>query len=186
MDSQWLKTQFHMNPRKSKAGLARYLNLEPPAISKILSGARQIKAREYLKMQEFFGIANIAAGDGNFWNKDNNPTNWAIPDDLLHSQKPTQMNIKVCEIPDDTMHPELSKNDNVVIDLSKQVCTPSGVFLLYDGHEYYIRQCRYISEDSQDEIEITAKDKKFETQIIEADAIRIVGRVIGKLEWLEK
>lgn len=186
MDSQWLKMQFQINPRKSKAGLARYLNLEPPAISKILSGSRQIKAREFLKMQEFFGILEPASSDDSFQDSDSIATSWAIPQGLSHSSKPKRMNIKICEVPDDTMHPDLSKNDNVVVDLSDQLCKPAGVFLLYDGHEYYIRQCRYVSDDSQDEIEISAKDKNFETQKIKANLIRVIGRVIGKLEWLEK
>ena len=56
MDSQWLKEQFDCNPDKSKAGLARALNLEPPAISKILNGTRQIKAQEYNLMRQYFGL----------------------------------------------------------------------------------------------------------------------------------
>lgn len=43
-----------MHPKKTKAQLARLLGLEPPAVSKILAGTRQIKAQEYMKMREFF------------------------------------------------------------------------------------------------------------------------------------
>lgn len=186
MDSQWLKTQFQKNPRKSKAGLARYLNLEPPAISKILSGSRQIKAREFLKMQEFFGIISTTATGDSFQDTEHLSSNWSIPPNFSDSKKPTRMDIKICEVQDDMMHPDLDKKDNVVVDLSNKICKPEGIFLLYDGHEYYIRQCRYVGDDSQDQIEISAKDKAFETQIIEADCVKIIGRVIGKLEWLEE
>lgn len=60
MDSQWLQLQFRLNPDKTKADLARALGLEPPAISKILAGNRQIKAQEYVKMREFFGMGGTS------------------------------------------------------------------------------------------------------------------------------
>ena len=57
MDSQWLNRQFELYPTKTKARLADVLGLEPPAVSKILKGMRQIKAKEYALMRQYFGLS---------------------------------------------------------------------------------------------------------------------------------
>ena len=91
MDSQWLKTQFKLNPKKSKAALARALALEPPAISKILAGTRQIKAQEYVKMRKFFDLVTENHGfqkveytpqkqsSYEMQEKDNADHDWVVP-----------------------------------------------------------------------------------------------------------
>ncbi|HEY8190105.1 MAG TPA: helix-turn-helix transcriptional regulator, partial [Micavibrio sp.] len=56
MDTEWLKLQFRLHPERNKAGLAEALGLGAPAISKILSGGRQIKAAEYIAMRRYFGL----------------------------------------------------------------------------------------------------------------------------------
>lgn len=61
MDSQWLKTQFALNPGKTKAGLAEIMGLDPPAVSKILKGMRQIKAQEYAARRHYFGLPTDGA-----------------------------------------------------------------------------------------------------------------------------
>lgn len=51
---QWLK-QGLKKPHKTQAGLAAALNVDPSAISKIISGTRQIKAHELPKIAEYIG-----------------------------------------------------------------------------------------------------------------------------------
>jgi plasmid maintenance system antidote protein VapI len=131
MDSQWLKTQFAANPDKSKAGLAAAIGLEPPAVSKILNGTRQIKAQEYLQMREYFGLPvdglsavrktyTVKAQDGQDGFDDGSapPSEWSIPS-VISSQAagPNKTN-RVFQVRESFMEPEFKRGEHVLVDIA--------------------------------------------------------------------
>lgn len=202
MDAQWLKTQFELHPEKTKADLARSLGLEAPAVSKILKGIRQIKAREYLKMREFFGLpvdgekavnhnqsayvvetlseAQKLQDDGNSVSED-----WVIPTKIMRQHTEAQPDhVKNFRVGDDMMAPEFNRGEYVMVDVADNSASPPGAFIIYDGASYMIRNCELIAKSDPAEVRVSALKAGFQSQKLKLDGFQIVGRVIAKLQWL--
>lgn len=201
MDAQWLKKQFQLNPKNSKANLAKRLGLEPPAISKILNGTRQIKAQEYILMRDYFGLPNDgdnARGKENAYIlkplkharelKDsgaNSDQNWVMPANLLSQRTDAPSNkIKVFQIQENIMEPEFRFGENVLIDLSDNTPTPPGIFAVSDGFGTMIRHCELVASSKPPSIRVSANKQKFQPQILRLGEFKILGRVIAKLQWI--
>lgn len=203
MDSQWLKIQFDINPDKSKAELAKALGLEPPAVSKILNGARQIKAQEYNMMRKFFGLPvdgehavrpsndgyrleTLAGGQGLGESEAvQGDESWVIPAGILSQRtqaSPSQ--IKIFKVQESLMEPDYKRGEHVLVDLSECKPSPPGVFIVSDGFGYMLRSCAYAPKSDPPHIKISAIASDFQTQTLDADEIDIIGRVIAKLQWL--
>ena len=202
MDAQWLKTQFELHPKKTKADLARSLGLEAPAVSKILKGIRQIKAREYIIMREFFGLPvdgekavneNQQAyvvetlGEKRAFKDDGNAASddWVIPTKIMEQHTEAQPDhVKNFRVGDDMMAPEFNRGEYVMVDTADNLASPPGAFIIYDGAHYMIRNCELITGSDPAEIRLSALKAGFQSQKIKLDGFQIVGRVIAKLQWL--
>lgn len=198
MDSQWLKAQFQIHPKKTKAQLARSLGLEPPAVSKILAGTRQIKAQEYIKMREFFGLggdlsSNTKKSDAyileplksGMSEQESYDGEWSIPASILNQRtkaEPDQVRIFLIE--ESVMEPNLKKGEHVIVDLSDTKPSPPGIFVISDGFGFMARHCAFKHGSSPPEVKISAMQKNFEPQTLARDDIEILGRVIAKMQWI--
>lgn len=205
MYSQWLKLQFDQHPKKTKKALADALGLDAPAVSKILKGTRQVKAHEYTIMRRFFGlpvdgettVSNknsyiikplVESSDGfkdNATNTGPNDNEWIIPSRIIerHTDAPPDK-VKILEIKESLMEPDFRRGEYVVVDLSDQKPSPPGVFIVSDGFGYLLRQCEFIPNSAPPKIKISAKDRSFQPHILTHNDFNIIGRVIGKVEWI--
>ena len=200
MDERWLKIQFELYPEKSKADLARTLNLEPPAISKILGGIRQIKAPEYILMRAFFGLPSDgekaaqpssdafivdALSPQSQLHEEDSPSQWVIPAEIMQKRTDTgPEHIKSFRVEDNMMMPEFNRDEHVLVDLSDCSATPPGTFVVSDGFGFMLRNCEHIPNSEPVKIKITALKESFEPQKLTLDEFQIIGRVIAKLQWL--
>ena len=202
MDAQWLNTQFQFQPDKSKAELARALGLEPPAVSKILNGTRQIKAHEYIRMREFFGMpadgGRAVSGTQSGYvvkpldkeetlsdSADSHSSQWISPDSVIkpHTNTPSE-NIKSFRVADNMMAPDFHRDEHVLVDLSNTHPSPPGVFILSDGYNYMLRHCEIVPGSQPLHINVTASSASFRAQKLALSEIKIIGRVLAKLQWL--
>lgn len=194
MDSQWLKTQFLAYPDRTKAGLATAIGLEPPAVSKILNGTRQIKAQEYILMREYFGLPNdgentlrkpparthikaLVGGDG-LGDRSPPPGEWDAPAPIL-SRSPSALT-KVFLVSETIMEPEFKLGEQVLIDPLDRTPSPPGVFVISDGQDNMLRHCELVGSD----IRISASKTGFHKETLSREHILILGRVIAKLQML--
>lgn len=200
MDAEWLKTQFGLHPDKTKAGLAKVLGLEPPAVSKIIAGKRQIKAHEYMGMRKFFNLPTdgqkslekqgsyvLEPLNNNFSDQDDktDQDSWVMPAHLFAQRtKATPDKIKIFGVQGDAMAPDFMQGEQVLVDLSDQKPTPAGVFVFSDGMGYIIRQCEYVPHSNPPEIKLSARNEQYKPYTLALDKAAIIGRVIAKLEWL--
>ncbi len=198
MDSQWLKTQFDLHPDKTRADLARALELDPPAISKILAGGRQIKAHEYVAMRKFFGLPTDGerAVTGGSYRLQSLPTGmaekdraddqdaWIMPASLLEARTDAPPEkIRIFTIRDNSMEPDFMVGAQVLVDLSDTTPSPPGVFILSDGLGHVLRQCDIIPGETPLQVNVLAKNgTAFRLPLTKA---AIVGRVIARLDWLK-
>ncbi len=200
MDYKWLNTQFRLHPDKVKAELAEFIGLEPPAISKILAGTRQIKASEYHAMRRFFGLpVDGERMTGAKKNKDagyviqplqdrskhQETGSWVMPASLLsQGTRAAPENIRVYPISDNTMAPDFQSGEYVLVDVSDVRPAPAGVFILSDHYGHILRYCEILPQSRPPKIRIQASGKTYEPYVTSLKGARIVGRVIAKLEWL--
>jgi len=202
MDMQWLRAQFELHPEKTKAGLARALSLEPPAVSKILSGARQIKAPEYILMRKFFGlpadgekalktspesyIVDPLHSQSQLQDRNaDTQSQWIIPAQIVKQHTDTSSeHIKSFRVEDNMMAPEFNRDEHVLVDLSDRTPSPPGTFIISDGFGVMLRNCALIAQSDPLEIKITALKQSFQSQEQSFDEAQIIGRVIAKLQWL--
>jgi transcriptional regulator with XRE-family HTH domain len=201
MDARWLQIQFTLNPGHTKAGLAKALGLEAPAVSKILKGTRQIKAQEYAAMREYFGLPVDGADSirkrqdayvlsalthQNLREENKQPNGeWVIPADILGQRTKAAMGqVKIFQVKENTMEPELHYGEHVLVDMSDFKPSPPGLFAVSDGFGHMIRYCEYIPQSSPPEIRVSARDKSFQPHNLKLDELQITGRIIAKLQWL--
>jgi len=196
MDQEWLKTQFRLNPEKSKAALAEAIGLPASAVSKILAGGRQIKAAEYTAMRRFFGLPvdgeRAARGasyileplehglqDGAV------DQSWTMPASVLKGRtKAAPDKVRIFAVQDNAMAPDLVAGEQVLVDLSDQTPSPPGIFVISDGMAPLIRQCEYVPHSSPPSVKLSTISGRFEARIVPVSAAGLTGRVIAKLEWL--
>lgn len=204
MDSQWLKTQFSVHPDKSKAALADALGLEPPAISKMIKGTRQIKAQEYIQMRRFFGLPTDGESaltktlstaytiqpldarlDDLKEDSGGGPQNWILPAEILNTrtQAPPDK-IRIFQVRENVMEPLLRQGEHVLVDLSDKTPSPPGCFVISDGFGFMIRDCAYVPQSEPPKIRISAAKTDFQSQILQKDEFEITGRVIAKLQMI--
>ena len=200
MDSQWLKTQFASNPGKTKTGLAAAIGVEPPAISKILNGTRQIKAQEYILMRKYFGLPvdghaavrkNIASytvaapleremlSDGA-----PPPPEWAIPGSIGAPQPESAGNIRIFQVRDTLMEPEFQRGEHVLVDIADRKPSLPGLFIVSDGFSNMLRHCEYVAKPGHTDIRVSARKDGFQAQILKAGEFLVVGRVIARLQMI--
>lgn len=199
MNNYWLKSQFECQPGKTKSGLAKALGLEPPAISKILNGTRQIKAREYAIMREYFGLpANSDNMMKNNYRLQNFRTavdliekscngradDWFVPISVLQNKGKTPDKIRIFTVEDDLMLPEFRRGDSVFVDLTDCCASTAGVFVVSDGFGAMIRECSKLPGTAAAQIEVRANNPAFPPTTLAQDDFKILGRVIAKLQWL--
>lgn len=201
--AEWLKAQFTINKDKAKADLARALGLEPPAISKILNGTRQIKAREYTIMRQFFGLPVDGINRANtvmpvktigntqtLMNDNDQDFDWQMPDEFLKmGRKVSPVDVSLGQfgnfcIQDHYMEPHFKSGETILVDLSDKIPSPSGVFVVSDKFSHMVRHCEIIPQSQSSEIKITAYDKGFQTQILRISDFEIVGRVVARVAWI--
>lgn len=201
MDSQWLKMQFSLNPNRSKADLAKALGLEPPAISKILKGTRQIKAQEYIEMRRFFGMPldgerslkkesggykiSTLEGHGTFSDSESTESQWVIPAAILSNRtQATPEQIRIFQIKENMMEPDFKQGEWVLVDLSDRHPSPPGTFIISDGFGHMVRQCEFVPGSKPPQVKVSAHSGSFKSQTLKLEDFKVIGKVIAKLQML--
>ncbi|MEZ5918594.1 MAG: S24 family peptidase [Alphaproteobacteria bacterium] len=196
--------QFKLNPGKTKAGLAQMLGLEPPAVSKILNGTRQVKAREYTLMRRYFGLPvdgegavearlmHVSAGspdledglhEGQSVFYDPSPVYTGTADSVAQSGH-SAGRYDIFRVRGHAMEPDFSKGESVLLDLSDTIPSVAGIFVISDGFEPMIRHCAFIPDSDPPIVKISARSNAFQPQMLSLSEFRIVGRVVGKVKWV--
>jgi len=200
MDSQWLNSLFAENSDKTKKSLADYLGMEPPAVSKMLNGTRQIKTKEYFSIRTFFGLpvdgehamalrqhpltqtASNHQNNYNFAEPNNTGGAWKTESDLIQTNNEAILYTKtmIVKNTDDYMMPDFKKEEAVLVNLEDRNPKETGIFVISDSINSMLRRCEVIEEDGRLQVKISANKTDFLPQILDMDDVHILGRVIGK------
>jgi len=78
----------------------------------------------------------------------------------------------------DSMEPTLHHNDMVLVDTSKTMPSPPGIFILYDGFGLVAKRLELMGDHQPSSVRVISDNTKYSTYECALDDIRIVGRVI--------
>lgn len=174
MDSIWLAKQFLAHPTKTKAGLALVLDLPASAVSKMINGSRQIKAKEFLVMRKFFGFETDVKTKKNleavrspaaFFND--------LDQDKIDSLKPVY---DVVMVNDSFMLPYLRPQDRVLINRKNKLPHETA---LYAVQHNGVVTVRYVALNGARDFSV--QDVQGNMFVIPREDIEILGIVVAKL-----
>lgn len=181
MDAQWLNQQFDKFPDKSKSDLSELLGIQPSGISKMLAGTRQIKAKEYMLMRKFFEQPGHGQSLG--LKKTGILSNAGMNDFISQgwTQGAPNQTYNVIEVSDAGMLPDFLPGERVLIDIKSGPDEKSGIFALEENGKTILR---IIEKNSPLKLKISALSKDAPAKLLPYGKVRILGRVIAKLNWL--
>lgn len=79
----------------------------------------------------------------------------------------------------DSMEPSLYHNDMVLIDTTKKIPSPPGIFVLYDGFGLVAKRLEYVGGDrKQQRLRIISDNAQYSTYERSAEETFIIGRVV--------
>ena len=145
-DVKQLRDLFARHPGKTQKALAEAIGVEPPTISKMMNGKREIKAREMRGILEFFGQSPVSgfgesAADFVTARQDMAPVYRSVSADdgywrIYRAETPVDttkklphfeaaVNVFAVLAPDDAMAPRFKAGETLFVDPSKPI-SPGG------------------------------------------------------------
>lgn len=108
---------------------------------------------------------------------------WSIPIAHILSFTDTPGSLAVIKIEGDSMEPEYFSGERVLVDLSKKVPSPPGVYVLWDGFGLVFKRIEIILGSNPPTIKISSANKEYSEYERYLEDITINGRVVGKWMW---
>lgn len=190
MDRKWLKTLFENNPQKTQSALAKVLGVQPAAVTRILQGEREIKAREIAVIRQFFGLprdndngiqassseAVVPVIDPEFGER------WVLPRSILKGQTADPSGLEIMALKDSAMSPLLVTGNFLLIDKNSKNLDDSGVFVIETGSRRLVRRCEPVIASTPPSVRLITADTT-PPQIVERDKVTVIGRVIARTEF---
>lgn len=78
----------------------------------------------------------------------------------------------------DSMEPTLCHNDIILVDTTKKLPSPPGVFVLFDGFGLVPKRLEYASSHSQKSVRIISDNPQYSTYEHPVEKTTIIGRVV--------
>jgi len=87
-------------------------------------------------------------------------------------------NIRAIRINGDYMEPTLLNGDVALVDISKRVPNPPGIYILYDGHGLVAKRLESIKKSGESFIFITSDNKNYESYKCKLQDTNIIGKIV--------
>jgi phage repressor protein C with HTH and peptisase S24 domain len=91
-------------------------------------------------------------------------------------------NLRVVFIQGDIMEPTLYNNDMVLMDISKTVPNPPGIFVIFEGAGLIVKRLEYIRKHNTPQVIIKPDNRRYtsyECDLLEVD-------IVGKVVWFSR
>jgi phage repressor protein C with HTH and peptisase S24 domain len=86
--------------------------------------------------------------------------------------------LRITHVRGDAMEPTLCSDDMLLIDMSQQLPTPPGLFVVYDGIGMSVKRLEYIAGSHPASVRIIADNAKYNSYEDSLQNLMIIGRVI--------
>ena len=104
---------------------------------------------------------------------------WYFSDPVVrHEFRARPGDLRIITIDGDSMEPMLGSGDRIMIDTSKRVPVPPGVFVIWDGMGLVAKRVEHAPNSDPPVVIIKSVNPDYETYERDAEEVRVIGRVI--------
>lgn len=108
---------------------------------------------------------------------------WQLPEDYLRAFTPSTSQLAVIRVEGDSMEPEFSPGERVLVDCSKKSPSPPGIFVVWDGLGLVLKRVELLLNSEPKRLRLTSSNAAYLPYEVDLDGAVIAGRVIGKWQW---
>lgn len=177
-------------PEAARHALAAYLGVAESALRDPEDGPGEGDVPPSMDMPRFElpGVAAIpevnvraAAGAGALVEAEEDGARWHFPLAWLrHELKARPADLRIVTIDGDSMEPVLMSGDKVLVDLSRTLPSPPGIFVLDDGMGLLAKQLERLpnTERHREYLSIRSANPRYDSYERPAEEVAIIGRVV--------
>ena len=104
---------------------------------------------------------------------------WLFPDPVIrHEFRARPEDLRIVTIDGDSMEPLLSSGDRILVDTSRRVPVPPGIFVIWDGMGIVAKRVEHVPNSEPATIVIKSVNPDYQTCERGAEEVNIIGRVI--------
>ena len=104
---------------------------------------------------------------------------WLFPDAVIrHEFRARAEDLHIVTIDGDSMEPLLSSGDRIMIDTSRRVPVPPGIFVIWDGIGIVAKRIEHVPHSDPTKVIIKSLNPEYQTYERSAEEVNIVGRVV--------
>lgn len=96
---------------------------------------------------------------------------------LTHRLRADPANLRIMHVQGDSMMPTLHDGDVVLVDLSRALPTPPGIFVLFDGIGLVAKRLEHIPNSDPPRVRVISDNTFYTPYERTADEIKIIGRI---------
>ena len=122
----------------------------------------------------------VAAGPG-AWNDEPEEIKeaWLFADPLIrHEFRAKPDDLRMITVDGDSMEPLLSSGDRILIDVSRQVPSPPGIFVIWDGLGLVAKRIEHVPHSDPARVVLKSLNPEYDSYERSAEEVRIVGRAV--------
>lgn len=173
-------------PEEVRHALAAYLGVSESTLRDPEEGEAEAAPMPAFDLSRFElpGVAAIpevnvraAAGAGALVEAEEDGARWHFPLAWLrHELKARPADLRIVTIDGDSMEPVLMSGDKVLIDLSRTIPSPPGIFVLHDGMGLLAKQLERLPNTER--LSIRSANPRYDSYERPAEEVTIIGRVV--------
>jgi phage repressor protein C with HTH and peptisase S24 domain len=104
---------------------------------------------------------------------------WHFPEVVIrHELRARPRDLRIITLHGDSLEPELSSGDRIMIDTSQRVPVPPGIFVIWDGMGIVAKRIEHILSSDPPRLRIMSVNPDYETYERNAEEVHVIGRVV--------
>ena len=207
---QWIRERLKklkaQGSGKNQAGLARALNIDTGAVSRMLKGERKLRLDEVEKVKRYLGEsdaelplptfvrevdASASAGPGSIVHYEDRLSQWGFPEPWVRAElRATPKDLEIIMIEGDSgvstppRHDDILPGDRVIVNRASRAPSPPGYFVLWDGMGLVAKRVEYVPGSEPPTLRIKSNNERYSPYDVTLDEANIVGRIVGRWQRL--
>ena len=104
---------------------------------------------------------------------------WLFADPLIrHEFRAKPEDLRIITVDGDSMEPVLSSGDRILIDVSRTVPVPPGIFVIWDGMGLVAKRIEHVPHSEPPKVGLKSLNPEYDSYERLAEEIRVVGRAV--------
>ena len=108
---------------------------------------------------------------------------WTFADSFIrHRLRADPGDLWMVEVDGDSMEPLLSSGDHIMIDVSRTVPAPPGIFVIWDGIALVAKRIEHVAHSDPARVVLQSLNPEYDGHECAAEEVRVVGRAV----WMSR